>query len=79
MLNIFSDLWNMLYQWDSDLACMLVSVLGAVVLFVVGGLIVHWAFGFAGKKKEEKARSEKLFETTAYFNALGRSLPRKLR
>lgn len=76
MLNIFSDLWNMLYQWDSDLLYMFLAVIGAVVLFIVGGLITHWAFG---GKKENKAKNEKLFETTAYFNALGRSLPRKFR
>lgn len=48
----------------------------SVVPFVGGGLLIHWAFG---GKKENKAKNEKLFETTAYFNALGRSLPRKFR
>lgn len=51
-------------------------VIIAVVLFVVGGLISNLAFG---GKKENKAKNDKLFEMTAYFNALGRSLPRKFR
>lgn len=51
-------------------------VLIGVALFAGGGLISHFAFG---GKKENKAKNDKLFTTTAYFNALGRSLPRKFR
>ena len=44
--------------------------------FVVGALLIHWAFG---GKKENKKKNEKLFETTAYLNAVQPTLPRKLR
>lgn len=51
-------------------------VLGSVVLFAGGGLLMRWAFG---GKKADKEKSEKLFETTAFLKAVGQSLPRKLR
>lgn len=51
-------------------------VIVTVPLFVVGGLISHLAFG---GKKENKAKNDKLFTTTAYFNALRDSTPRKFR
>lgn len=44
--------------------------------FVLGGLIMHWAFG---GKKEDKKKNDQLFETTAYLNAVRPTLPRKLR
>jgi len=54
----------------------ILSVLAAVPLVIVGVLLVHWAFG---GKKENKKMNDQLFETTAYFNALNKSLPRKFR
>lgn len=51
-------------------------VIAAVALFAVGGLISNLAFG---GKKENKAKNDKLFTTTAYFNALRDSTPRKFR
>lgn len=50
--------------------------LGTVVLFVVGGLLMHWAFG---GKKADKKKIDKLFETTAFLNAVRPTLPRKFR
>ena len=76
MLNIFSDLWNMLYGWNSDLVYFVLMALGTVVLFVVGWLLVHWAFG---GKKADKKKNDKLFETTAFLNAVRPTLPRKFR
>ncbi len=76
MLNIFSDLWNMLYEWNSDLVYFVLMSLGTVVLFIVGGLLMHWAFG--GKKTDQK-KNDKLFETTAFSNAVRPTLPRKFR
>lgn len=48
----------------------------SIAPFVVGGLLIHWAFG---GKKEDKKKSDKLFETTAYLNAVQPTMPRKLR
>ena len=76
MLNIFSDLWNMLYEWNSDLVYFVLMALGTVVLFVVGGLLMHWEFG---GKKADKKKNDKLFETTAFLNAVRPTLPRKFR
>ena len=76
MLNIFSDLWNMLYGWNSDLVYFVLMALGTVVLFVVGGLLMHWVFG---GKKADKKKNDKLFETTAFLNAVRPTLPRKFR
>lgn len=76
MLNIFSDLWNMLYEWNSDLVYFVLMALGTVVLFVVGGLLMRWAFG---GKKADKKKNDKLFETTAFLNAVRPTLPRKFR
>lgn len=51
------------------------AVIG-LVPFVLGGLIMHWAFG---GKKENKEKNEKLFTTTAYMNAVRPTVPRKFR
>lgn len=59
-----------------DILRIVFYVVIAVVPFVGGGLLIHWAFG---GKKENKAKNEKLFETTAYLNAVRPSVPRKFR
>lgn len=41
-------------------------VLSSAALFAVGGLLIRWAFG---GKKDNKAKSEKLFETTAFLRS----------
>lgn len=51
----------------------------AVVPFIVGGLLIHLAFG---GKKENKKKNEKLFETTAFLHTLDaarNAQPRKFR
>lgn len=48
----------------------------ALVPFVLGGLIMKWAFG---GKKEDKKKNDKLFEITAYLNAVRPTVPRKFR
>lgn len=52
------------------------TVIIAIVPFVIGGLLMKLAFG---GKKEDKKKNDKLFETTAYLNAVQPTLPRKLR
>lgn len=50
-------------------------VLSSAAIFVGGGLLIRWAFG---GKKDDKAKSEKLHETTAILKGpLGNGLPRK--
>lgn len=66
LLNIFSDILNMVNSWNSDLIPMILSVIGAVAFFIVGGLLIKWAFG---GKKDNKTKSEKVFETTAFLGS----------
>lgn len=60
---------------DGVLGVIVYAIIG-LVPFVLGGLIMHWAFG---GKKENKEKNDKLFETTAYLNAVRPTMPRKLR
>lgn len=66
----------MLDIWLDTIPSIILNVIMAVVPFVVGGLLIHWAFG---GKKENKKKNDKLFETTAYLNAVQPTLPRRLR
>lgn len=66
----------MLDMWLDTIPSIILNVIMAVVPFVVGGLLIHWAFG---GKKENKKKNDKLFETTAYLNAVQPTLPRRLR
>lgn len=59
-----------------DILKIVFTVIISIVPFTLGGLLIHWAFG---GKKEDKEKNEKLFETTAYLNAVRPTVPRKLR
>lgn len=59
-----------------DILQIVFTVIIAIVPFTIGGLLMKWAFG---GKKEDKKKNEKLFEATAFLNAVQPTLPRKLR
>lgn len=63
-------------EWLDGIWGIIVYAAVGIAPFAVGGLLIHWAFG---GKKENKKKNEKLFETTAYLNAVQPTLPRKLR
>ena len=62
-----------------DILNIVFHVIIAVVPFIVGGMLIHLAFG---GKKENKKKNEKLFETTAFLHTLDaarNAQPRKFR